>query len=60
MGLTQKELADKLDCHVSSVNRWESDISTMPSSKLSSAALLFDCSTDYLLDKTCDRLPHNV
>lgn len=59
-GLTQAELADKLNCHVSTVNRWEQDISGMPVSKLNEAATIFECSTEYLLDRTNDRLPHPV
>ena len=56
LGLTQTQLADKLGCSLSSVGKWEKDISTMPSTLLDEAATYFNCSTDYLLDKTENRM----
>lgn len=55
IGMQQGELAEILECSTSSIYAWEKDISNMPSSKLSKAADMFGCSTDYLLGKTDDR-----
>lgn len=56
VGLTQTQLADKLGCSLSSIGKWEKDISTMPSTMLDKATDIFGCSADYLLDKTENRL----
>lgn len=56
IGMNQTELAEKLNCSVSTVVRWEKDISTMPAGTLKEASALFGCSTDYLMGRTDDRL----
>ena len=55
LDLTQKEMAEKLGCTVKTLGKWERDISAMPGKTLSEAESLFDCSVDYLLDKTDER-----
>lgn len=56
IGMTQSQLAKKLGCSLSSVGKWEKNISKMPSTMLDKATTMFGCSADYLLDKTDDRL----
>ena len=58
LGMTQTELANLLDVSLSTVGKWESDISSMPTSAAQKAADFFGCSTDYLADRTDERLPH--
>ena len=48
-GMTQSDLAKKLNITRSSVNAWEMGISTPSTSYLVELSLLFHVSTDYLL-----------
>ena len=56
IGMNQTELAERLNCSVSTIVRWEKDISSMPTGTLKEASSIFGCSTDYLMGKTDDRL----
>ena len=49
LGMTQTDLAKKLNITRSSVNAWEMGISTPSTSYLVELSLLFHISTDYLL-----------
>lgn len=49
-GMTQSELARKLGITRSGVNAWEMGISIPSTQYIIELALLFDVSTDYLLD----------
>lgn len=55
LDMTQQDMAEKLECTVKTLGKWEKDISTMPGKALLVAAALFGCSVDYLLDKTDER-----
>lgn len=55
-GMTQAEVARELEVDVTTVSNWETG-KTMPSAqKLIVLRELFDCSTDYLLGLTEERL----
>ena len=56
IGMNQTELAKELDCSTSTIVKWEKDISTMPTGTLKKASAIFNCSTDYLMGQTDDRL----
>jgi transcriptional regulator with XRE-family HTH domain len=56
LGMTQEQLADKLNCSAKTIWKWEKDISTMPVEKLTAASKLFGCSIDYLTDMTIERV----
>ena len=58
LGMTQTELAKMLGVSLSTVGKWENDISSMTTSAVQKAADFFGCSTDYLADRTDERLPH--
>lgn len=47
--MSQKELANKLDVDVSSIVRWEKDITTISATSLKKLALFFNVSADDLL-----------
>ncbi len=49
-GLTQKELADILDCHQSMITRWEKCECEPTETVIKKTAIFFDVSADYLLD----------
>ncbi len=53
-GMSQEELADKLDVSRQSVSKWESEQSMPELSKILQIAQLFDVSTDYLLKEDTD------
>ena len=59
LGLSQGDIAQKLNCNRSTVIRWESDPTSMKGSTLMSLASLFGCSVDYLLGRTDERLPRS-
>ena len=48
-GLTQAELAEKIDVGLSTIVRWEDCPDSMPTAKAIALADLFDCTLDYLL-----------
>jgi len=51
MKWTQKKLADHLKVSESTIRKWESG-KTVPCFKVADMALLFGCTTDYLLGLT--------
>lgn len=57
IGMSQTELAEELHVSLSSIGKWEKDISTMPMEVVKKAASFFGCSVDYLADRTEERLP---
>lgn len=57
VGMSQSELAETLEVSLKTICKWESDISTMPTAAAQKAADFFGCSTDYLADRTNERLP---
>lgn len=56
MGLTQEEMAKKLNVSVSTVSRYEKNVDSIPPAVLKIASELFGCTTDYLLDMTPERV----
>lgn len=55
MGISQKELADKLGVSLTTVSRWEQGRSLPNSTDLISMRNVFGCSVDYLLALTDER-----
>lgn len=55
MGISQKELADKLGVSLTTVSRWEQGRSFPSSADLISMRNVFGCSVDYLLALTDER-----
>lgn len=53
LGLTKKELADKLGVSTKTLNNWQSGESDIPASKMAIMAKLFRVSAYYLLGRTC-------
>jgi len=49
IGLTQKQLADKLDTTQQTIGRWETGFTEIPAPHLRDLAILFGCSVDELL-----------
>lgn len=47
-GMSQKELAERLNVSNSTIQKWEQDIADPNTGKLIELAKLFKCSTDYL------------
>ncbi|MBR3234586.1 MAG: helix-turn-helix transcriptional regulator [Atopobiaceae bacterium] len=60
LGLTQEELGVKLGKGRSTIVRWEADPFTITGTYLVQLAQLFECSTDYLLGLTAERVPQGV
>lgn len=58
VGMTQKELAEKIGVSIPTISRWEIDISGAPAWAIREFADLFKCSADYLAGRTDDRLMH--
>lgn len=56
LGMTQKQLAERLGCSFKTLWKWEKDIDSMPVETLRAASRLFGCSVDYLLDMTAERV----
>ena len=56
LGMTQEQLSAELSCSVKTLGKWEKDTASMPGEKLMTAAGIFGCSLDYLLDKSDERL----
>lgn len=52
LGLTQEQLAKKLNVSRSNVANWENGSNTATQEMLNNLANFFDCSTDYLLGRT--------
>lgn len=55
IGITQKELADRIGVSKSSVARWEQGLLAPFGDYLVAMHEIFDCSTDYLLGITAER-----
>ncbi len=58
LGLTQQQLGDELGYGVKTIGKWEKDATLMPGDVAVKAAGIFDCSLDYLMDLTEDRISH--
>lgn len=54
--LSQAELGEKIGVSGDVIRNWEDGTTEIKSSNLVSLAQLFKCSTDYLLDRTENRL----
>ena len=48
-GITQKELAEVIDCHQSMITRWEKEECEPSESVIRKTAVYFNVSSDYLL-----------
>lgn len=59
LGLTQSELAALIGKGRSSISKWENDPDTINGGSLKKLAHIFSCSTDYLLLRTNERVPHS-
>ena len=59
IGLNQTELAEKLGTTIQSISKYEKNPRLMPTEFVMNAADLFGCSTDYLYDRTDERLPRS-
>lgn len=57
MGLSQTQLAEKLGRKRATIARWESDPQSVSGSTLCELSDFFDCSVDYLLGRTDERIP---
>lgn len=57
-GWSQTDLGKKVGKDRKTVARWEADPSSMPIRSLIQLAKLFNCSTDYLLGLTDERVPY--
>lgn len=55
IGLTQRELAKKLNVSDSTVRAWESGERSLTVTSLLAMSDLFDCTTDYLLGRSDER-----
>lgn len=55
LGLTQLELADRIEVSVNAVSAWENGSFEPNSNSLKKLSQLFSCSTDYLLGLTDER-----
>lgn len=58
IGLNQADAAEKLGVSVQSLSEYENGVRSMPQAFLVAAADFFECSTDYLLDRTPERVSH--
>lgn len=54
--MTQEELAEKLGVTSKAVSQWETGRSACPAKRLVALACIFDCTTDWLLGLTNERL----
>lgn len=52
-GLSQDDLAERLNVSAVTIRNWESGRNTMPVNKLVEMSDIFQCSTDYILGR-CD------
>lgn len=52
-GLSQDDLAERLNVSAMTIRNWESGRNAMPVSKLVEMSDIFQCSTDYILGR-CD------
>ncbi len=56
LGMNQTEMAEKLGCTVKSLSLYESNERPIPTDLAFAAADIFGCSTDYLFDRTDERV----
>jgi transcriptional regulator with XRE-family HTH domain len=56
IGLNQTQMAERLGVSVATLHAYETGKRKIPQSALVSAADLFGCSVDYLLDRTPERM----
>lgn len=56
LGMSQQDLADELEVSRDSVKDWESGRTPIKSTLLISMADIFDCSIDYLMARSNERL----
>ena len=55
LGMTQTDLAEKMNVQMYTVQRWENGTIDMPVSRLCELADLFGCTTDWLLGRSESR-----
>ena len=55
LGMTQTDLAEKMNVQMYTVQRWENGTIDMPVSRLCQLADLFGCTTDWLLGRSESR-----
>ena len=55
IGMTQTDLAEKMNVQMYTVQRWENGTIDMPVSRLCQLADLFGCTTDWLLGRSESR-----
>lgn len=55
MGLTQKNLADRLEVDERTISNWETEATPVPSTKAIEMSNIFGCSTDYLFGLSDER-----
>ena len=55
LGMTQTDLAEKMNVQMYTVQRWENGTIDMPVSRLCKLADLFGCTTDWLLGRSESR-----
>ena len=55
LGMTQTNLAEKMNVQMYTVQRWENGKINMPVSRLCELADLFGCTTDWLLGRSESR-----
>ena len=60
LGLSQKQVADRLGVSPSIVSAYETGERTPSAENLLALSYLYHCSTDYLLGKKDRSLPHNI
>lgn len=58
IGLSQNKLASMIDKDRKTIIRWESDPLSITGENLCKLSKLFNCSVDYLLGLTDERVPH--
>jgi len=54
--MTQADLAQKLGVTTKAVSQWETGRSALPAKRLVALSNIFDCTTDWLLGLTDERL----
>ena len=57
-GMSQDTLAEKLEVSRQAVSKWERDETMPETEKVVRIAQLFNVSTDYLLDRTNQKVPY--
>lgn len=60
LGITQSELAERVGVNAKTVSNWERHANKMPADKIAELADIFNCSIDYLLCKSDERLKRHA